>query len=440
MISNLCAQSFFDDVSQRYGEITSSSEFQTLQRAYDAYRVNRNQEEPENRDRWVTRDETGIEHAYLIEDDQSNRDARIMCQGCPSVGMLAGQVNNIVQKLVEQEENPHPALLHEVGRLEGMYYLERQKSRHTNSNNQNCRRWEMDNLYNPRENDFQREHAVLIWDKEIDMSKIGSIQMRMAGKRTYYFKSGLPPVQKIIRVQVTGTDKAKISYFHMLEPGQHRPVPLSPKEIKMRKKQRELNAAFSVKTKPKPEDNKPKNLWGVYTDVDNTIAGTQVTGNVGLAVEHRHGFPRQVNIIDIRTNTDLPEGYRLESEVKVSSKRQEAKFTLKVKTSTSDTSVTLPYSLTVTQAKIKIDTEVSNTTKHSSLDNQLEAKLSLSSINYGNIADMYYRYDDESNAYGITQKRKFGEGTLTLGVENKSNSNGLGSSETRAYMKYSIEF
>lgn len=448
MIFNLCAQSFFDDVSQRYGEITSSSEFQTLQRAYDIYRSSRNQERPQGNIHWIARDEQGVEHAYLIEDDQSNREARIICHGCPSVGKLAGQVNNIVQKLVEQQENPHPALLHEVGRLEGMYYLERQKTRHTDSNNQNCRRWEMDDLHNPRENDFQRELAVLIWDKEVDMSKIGSIQMRMAGKRTYYFKSGLPPVQKVIRVQVTGTDKAKISYFHMLEPGQHRPVPLSPEEIKKRKKQKELNAAFSVKPKAKPEDNKPKNLWGAYTNVDNTVAGTQVTGNVGLAVEHRHGLPRQVNIIDIRTNTELPEGYRVESEIKVNSRNQEARLTLRdkdqtyvrVKTSASDTTVTLPYSMTVTEADVKVDTEVSRTTNHDSLKSKTQAKISLSSLSYGSIADLQYQYDDESTVYGVTRTTKIGEGTLTIGAESKSYSNGIGASEQRAYFKYSLSF
>jgi hypothetical protein len=444
LIVNLCAESFFESASNRYDEITSSSEFQTLQRAYDTYRSSRNQERLQDNIHWIARDEEGVEHAYLIEDDQSNREARIICHGCPSVGKLAGQVNDIVQKLVEQQENPYPGLLHEVGRLEGMYYLELQKTRHTESNNPNCLRLEMDILQDPRKNDFNKELAVLIWDKEINMNKIGSIQMRIAGKRTYYFKSGLPPEQKIIRVQVTGTDKVKISYFHMIRPNQAPPTPLDPEEIKKRKKQQQIDSAMAKVRQKKQR----KNLLGLYTYLDENIAGTQVRGSLGVAIEHRHGIPRHVDIIDIRTQTELPQGYKLESEVKVSSKRQEAKFILKdkdrtyvkVKTSTSDTSVTLPYSLTVTQAKIKIDTEVSNTTKHSSLDNQLEAKLSLSSVAYGNIADMYYRYDDESNAYGITQKRKFGDGTLTLGVENKSNSNGLGSSETRAYMKYSIEF
>ena len=98
-----------------------------------------------------------------MEDDQSNRDARIMCQGCPSVSKLAGEVNAIVQKLVTDQDNPHPALLHEVGRLEGMYYLEKQKTQNTESGNANCRRWEMDDLLHQDRNNFERELAVLVW-------------------------------------------------------------------------------------------------------------------------------------------------------------------------------------------------------------------------------------------------------------------------------------
>lgn len=81
MISNLCAESFFESASNRYDEITSSSEFQTLQRAYNTYRSSRNQERPQGNIQWIARDEQGVEHAYLVEDDQSNRDAQIMCQG-----------------------------------------------------------------------------------------------------------------------------------------------------------------------------------------------------------------------------------------------------------------------------------------------------------------------------------------------------------------------
>jgi hypothetical protein len=448
LLTNLFAQSFFNDASSRYNELTSSQEYQRLRQAYDAYLDQRNNpNQDENSIKWIVKDDKGVEHAYLMEDDQSNRDARIMCQGCPSVSKLAGEVNAIVQKLVTDQDNPHPALLHEVGRLEGMYYLEKQKTQNTESGNANCRRWEMDDLLHPDRNNFERELAVLVWDKEVDMSKIGSIQMRMAGKRLYYFKSGYPPNEKVIRVQVTGTDKAKISYFHMVQPGAVKPKPLSNEEIEKRKKEAAKKARLELNANP-ADKPKPKNVWGPYGDVESNIAGTTVQGSVGLGVEHRRGLPRQVNIIDLRTNTELPAGMIVESEVKVNSRDQTVQMKLKdkdktyltVKSTMDDTTITVPYSVTVAETDIKVDSTVSTKVNHTDNKTAVHAKLSLSSLSYGSIADIQYQVDDEKTIYGVTRSTKLGDGTLTLGIENKSYSNGLGQSDQRAYFKYSLSF
>ncbi|MCO4794740.1 MAG: hypothetical protein KC493_13560 [Bacteriovoracaceae bacterium] len=437
----LQAGSFYEDLR----EFRRTEEYDALRNAYREYRRQRREGREGSSDRWVVHNE-GQQIAYLSEIDSSNDDAMISCSSCPSIKKLAGEVNNIVRKIADEHSSEYPALLGEVGQLEGMYYvtMENVPDEENRTGEVKCKRHEMDSFFNPQENDFSRELGIVIWDETIDMNKIGSIQMRMAGKRIYYFKSGPKDKEKVIRVEVTGKDKAKITYFHMIREGADKPMPLSEAEIKMNQdliKAHKREQAIRDANAPKPKKN--KNLWGYDSEVStNLTSDTNVEGSFGFGIEHKHGLPRQINVLDIRSTTRFGDNYKLKTHTVLNSRDQEVKMSfgdenrdfVEVEVDGSDAAVKLPYDVRLGTADLKMRGSVIASTKYKGVS------LSLLSVSGASYADLEYKYDDEKTLFSAKHKRKALGGTVSIGIQNQEYSNGLGQDETRVWAGYSIDF
>lgn len=435
------ADSFVDE----YREFRRTEDYRLLREAWRQQRRLPRENPDDRADKWVVQGEDGTRIAYLAEEDGSNREARIDCNGCPSVKKLAFEVNQIVQKIAGEHSSEYPSLLGEVGKLEGMFYVYMAEENNP-FGEVGCTRREMKYLFDPRRSDFNKDLAVVVWDETIDMNKIGSIQMRMRGKRVYYFKSGEKGKEKVIKVSVVGKDKVKITYYRMFREKSEMPIPLTEAEIRMKQevmKAYEAEKKQEAAEKAKNPDKRRKNVWGYDEYIQKKLTeDTTVEGNYGLSIEHKHNLPRRLHVLDIRTKTRFGDEYQLTTRTEINDRRQEVnigfgdkdKNYIELEADSSEVSVKLPYTMQVQSTDLKVQGAVVAGTESKGIN------LSLLSVSGERYADLEYKVDDERTFFNAKHEKRVGPGSVIIGIQKSSYSNGLGDDETRVYAGYQMSF
>ncbi len=208
-----------------------------------------------------------------LQVDQSILDS--VCVDCPKLSKLATQVNSALKNLVSTSSLKESNLALELQNLEAMTYVVRDAAHKSQSHQCPI---SSDPAFSQIITNKQLEShlAVLILSKEVDKGSISSVQIyKEHQEKVFYYRGKNPHQDKIVRVTVGASQKAKVDYFV-----------LAPNSTEAKDVEKKLSLAREVR---KSECNHKSTqgpgdlVKGVEVSTDDCKAKVSVQAGLGMS-------------------------------------------------------------------------------------------------------------------------------------------------------------
>jgi hypothetical protein len=240
-----------------------------------------------------------------------------ICVGCLEIDNLVFHVNKALYYVAEEEErkNPKNRTIERVESLEAMYH-------YTMSTNklgeQECRK-SIDGFKGEYLGIFDEEESDLLFSNMVPIGALQAAHIRNGEKKIYYYRGAAPDRNVVVKVEVDGSDRAKVSYFKVVEDDDFKVALRTEEERKEMVKQAEI-----ARIKREKEEQR----WGSWIEGTTGDDKDYVTFGAGFDVEHRDYLPRKLTLLKGHSNLVITDDLNLKTKTEVSSKDIETTLSL----------------------------------------------------------------------------------------------------------------
>lgn len=358
----------------------------------------------------------GFELVAIPEEDKPNKG---FCVSCDSLSPLVTEVNKIILKVAEAEEekDPDKRLLETVSGLDALYHYT--YSEEFMSDDISCVRFD-DSGTNQNNKDIDLSQTTILVSSEIPVEKINALQVKDEEKRTYFYRGKNDDNNIIIRIDVHDQEKAKVTYYKMKE------------------------SLLADLNKPEKEKGKKKDkkweLWASSTDPEesNQKGEDRVDYGAGISIEHSNNIPKKLTLIKGSSYTTVADIFAIKTSSEISTKKQRVSMSIsstegddfaKVDIDKDFAELEIPMELDILDSGLKVNTRYSVNTK-----NEQKVYLTLDG-EQGSSTSLILQRDAKGNSASFNRTQNLSKSQkVSLQVKSEQ----IGQSE--AWLRYELAF
>ncbi|PIK15470.1 hypothetical protein [Halobacteriovorax sp. JY17] len=386
--------------SNCFGEETSVDLSGSLKEAYKTLRE--------------IRDAGGFELVEVPEEKE--RDFNI-CVSCSEVSSLVKEVNKALMVLAEDEDRKDPSkrTVEKVSGLDALYhYTYDDRAPFSRAK---CTRY-LDE--NSMKSDIDLSDSKVLFSNEIPIGSLNALIIRDGIKRTYFYRGKEEDRETIIRLDIHGDEKAKITYYKV-------------KEAKI------LNVSDKKEVKPPKKTTEKWEVWSGSEPEGVSQKSEHLNYGVGFSVEHRNRLPKKLTLVKGSSMTSVGNLFAVKTDTEISSKKQTAAVAIsstkgedfaRLELDKDVLELKVPARIDLLDSGLKLETEYSINSKD-------EQKLSfvLNGEKGASTSLVFERDELRGNSGSLNRNQRISEGQ-TISLQLKGREDG----QNEAWLRYSLAF
>lgn len=344
-----------------------------------------------------------------------------VCVSCDTLSPLVAEINKIVLKTAENEDEKNPELrtIEKVSGFDALYHYTFNQDFLTDEIE--CERFnDSNNISKDFEIDFEK--SLVLISNEIPIENINALQIRDNKKRTYFYRGQGEDNNIIVRIDVHDSENVNVQYFKV--------------------KRNLLENTSKDKKKKKSKKEKKWELWASSSDDEETdedeAIGDRVDYGAGISIEHNDNIPKKLTLIKGSSYTTVADIFAIKTESEISTKKQIVSMSVsstdgddfaKIDLEEDFAELQIPMSVDITNSGLKLNTRYSiNSEKehkvHLTLDGELNSSTSL-----------VFQKDVRGNSIALNRIQRIGSSQeISIQVQG----GGVGQSE--AWLRYKLAF